>query len=963
MNLLYNGFAVHEIGEFTISSSREYEEGQRAKVTLKVAVTLFERTYADNYALVTSLKAALLTREAVLQWTDTDTQEDYVNQTVTLQSDDLPDEWGTYQMSFNLVFVYYEQNLTTNNLPLVYSPGSSPVTLGNVSKFSETVTSERFSPYHSHRSMVKGKIAVSGFLLTDTTASLDDRRTDLIALEQALKTALASKEGTLQFGPSGSVFNQTVRVEEFTAEIDQLHYAVNWSFSASYTLFPDESNFATVEYQADQKDQNTGEQFLSITGKIVSGTEAAARTKLAALIPTVLAQYGYNTASQQQRNDSTAHQVSANADGDFFTELSFTLEYRRWRSDNQTATFQKTGGSTPIPFGNVRTWDYHYTARRFNDQRSQRQRAGGSISATGTWLGDPTLSLSARRTALLAAQAAMVNEVNNADGTLVYGPFSQVVRIEDLRAEINQAMTGIDWSFTATWSLFPSESGYATVDFTVAQNSNAEDGEETLSFAGTILAPDEALARTKLGTLRTTMLTTYGYNINQQLRPQSTVRSVYANGDATQTLAGHEASDGTTFIELTFSEEYRRRRSSLVSWTMGTNSRSDISTGLMLTTFSGTVVASGSSVSAAYATALAKAAVLGAGMESTVGGNAFMRNSQINWDQRQIQSGNVVEFVRLSFNYEYQSKLATGQAYLEVNTDTNVETFGTDSITVSGYVIATDAATAATLYGSQVRTAFNTSLIQGERKTQSKVLAQNSGGFTQQDIRLDFSFNVFSPKASGTVNYRYGISVSNDYLTLLSTTRIRGSVYALNAAAAATALAALMTGLGLGTVLREEHSTDSEYTSASAITGFIKYDFEQEFQNRITGISGVLEMKVTEAVKFSGVRWVVQPIPRASDGTGGVSIPQDAGLQEGSRTIRGSVTAATTAAAVSWARQQRALLTGDDNGNNYPQPEELEIEYVFVPRVDGVAIGSSANVQLYRINFGFSEILPYYPPA
>src|ERR1035437_8829889 len=101
MNLIFNGFALQNLGEFPISQTREYEEGQRAKVTLKVGVSIFERSYADNYAFVQQLREALRTQEAVLQWTNTDTNTDYLNQTVTLQSSDLPDEWGQYQMQFN----------------------------------------------------------------------------------------------------------------------------------------------------------------------------------------------------------------------------------------------------------------------------------------------------------------------------------------------------------------------------------------------------------------------------------------------------------------------------------------------------------------------------------------------------------------------------------------------------------------------------------------------------------------------------------------------------------------------------------------------------------------------------------------------------------------------------------------------------------------------------------------------
>ena len=65
--------------------------------------------------------------------------------------------------------------------------------------------------------------------------------------------------------------------------------------------------------------------------------------------------------------------------------------------------------------------------------------------------------------------------------------------------------------------------------------------------------------------------------------------------------------------------------------------------------------------------------------------------------------------------------------------------------------------------------------------------------------------------------------------------------------------------------------------------------------------------------------------------------------------------------ASAWAKAQRALLTGDALGGNCPQPEKWGTDYQFVPRIDGIPTGVSANVQLYRVSFAFGEVLPLYP--
>ena len=1064
MTLSYNGSEIGDLGEFTVAQQREFEDGQRVKVTLRVAVTLFERTYFDNYALVQQIVAALRTQNGVLQWTNDESGTDYVHQTVTVVSSDLPEEWGTYQMPVNLVFTYYEQGLVTNNLPLTYTPtNGKALTLGNVTKFSEAASAERFSPFHSQRVAVKGEVSVSGWLLVDTTLALEDRRAALARAKSDFLTAMTTADGLLQFGAEGSVFNRVVRPERPTVEIDQLLYAVNWTFTASYAVFPDEADFATVDYQAEERDPETGEKVLLLSGKITATDESLARGQLAALLPVALAQYGYDGDNVvQMRSDTSPHTVSANADGDTFTELTFTIEFKTWRADNQEAAFTKTGNTEAVPLGNVRTWELAYQGRRFNDMRSQRQRAGGTLSASGTLAGDPADSLTDRRAALLAAQEAMLAEVNGADGTLTYGAFEQVVRVEELRANINQAITGIDWTMTANYSLFPNESGYATCEFTATPRTNNEDGEETLNVSGRILAPDETLARAKLAALLAKVAQQYGYAPGQAIRNDVKVVSVYANGDQTAGLAAMEdQSDdfkGTTFIELSFEQEYRRRVATLVSWTMQSASKSDCGSGLVMTTFTGTVTAGGA-IGPAYNAAVAKARWLAARGASQLGASAVKLSEQLTWDSRQVTAAGIEEGVRLAFAFEYQAKLGAGWSQVQLSTETNYTAIGVDTLAVSGAVVAMDEATARMLYQATVRGSYvtamvteervrtavaqfqrpaemggSTDLVMGQAVTVPYQISSNGvpvdltgltvqfqwmgtwraavvvdapsgqvaaqltavdtgtagsyallfmvgavnygplnytvtptatpGTMVSQWLRLEYSFTVLLPGRAGPAAGRHSVTVSNDYLTLTRRTQIRGSVYAATLPEAGGFADAILAGI-TGSVLKDERTQDLEWNGAITTTKTLKLDFDAEAVDKITGLAGVLECHVSEAVKYSGTRWVVQPVPRATDGTGGVSIVQDGGLTEGGRTVRGSVTAASLAAAQDWAIQQRVLLGVDADGNGYRLPEEMETDYEFVPRTDGVAVvvdgEGEINVRLWRVSFTFGEILPNYP--
>lgn len=971
MNFFYDGLAIHNLGECSVSQTREYEGGeapQRCKVTLRLMVDLFEETFADNYALGNQLVAALKNPQGVLRWDDPDTNGTYLNQAVTVARHDLPEDpngWGTFHQRAVLEFFYYEQNLAPGNLVLRATGSGGPIELKNVTRWEERTEIERAGVMKSERRQAIGRLKVSGQLLADATLDVASRREALFELKAEL-SALEDKEVAVSFGPGGgtgpTAFNETVRVDDLSVEVDQAVYALAWSFSAHWTKFPDESNYATVDLQVEQRDNNTGELFLTLTGKIAATDEDTARNKLYVMVAAVAAQYGFGSA-QELRNDTGVSKLETSGDGEAFIELTFTQELRQWRADNQLATFKRSNaGGTLSDLGNVKTWVLNYEARRFNEQRSQRQHAGGRIEATGTWAGDPAQALATRRTALLAKQAALLAEVNNADGTLKYGAFTQVVRVDNFRAEINQAITGIDWSLGANYSLFPAESGYATVEFSVSQRSSVEDGEETLSFSGRILAPDEKLARAKLGTLRTTMLATYGYGLEQQLKSESGVNGVFANGDRTTGLESNEASDGTTFTELTFSEEYRRRRANLVSWHLKTSTKDDAGSGLVSTSFAGSVIASGATVADAYNAALAQAQALGAGQETVIGGNAFLRMSTISWDKRQTTAGNVEEFVRLEFSYEYQSK-SSRITYLEMNVGTVVDAFGIDTTDVSGVIVAADFTTADTLY-ALVRAPYAGSLLRNERinKGSSGQPQTNLTGITHlQDTRYEFSFQVLRLKSMSRVTYRYGLTVSIDFLTLELSTRVHGSVYAFNAAGASIAVATLVGGLGVGSgasLLRSETSQENEYATESGAQ-FVKLDFDYAYVKGMAG--GLCEMRVTEEVTYSGVRWAVQTTVKNDDGSGGYSVPQDLSVQEGNRTVRGSVTAGDLGTAQAWARKQRALLTGDADGGSFPTPERMETDYEFVPRIDGVVVGTGQNVRLFRVNFVFGEILPNYP--
>ena len=175
----------------------------------------------------------------------------------------------------------------------------------------------------SQRRETKGKIHVEGQFFGDTTQALAARRSALAGQAAAMVEALNSSEGVLTFGsgvsgPGSGVFSGKVRIEEFTADLDQLVNAVNYAFTCSYTLFPDEGDYATAEWTAGERDDFTGQVVLTVAGKIGAPDEASARVKLGAILGQCVSDYGYR-GGRQPHLEATPNGISANSDGDTFT--------------------------------------------------------------------------------------------------------------------------------------------------------------------------------------------------------------------------------------------------------------------------------------------------------------------------------------------------------------------------------------------------------------------------------------------------------------------------------------------------------------------------------------------------------------------------------------------------------------------------------------------------------------------
>ncbi len=655
-----------------------------------------------------------------------------------------------------------------------------------------------------------------------------------------------------------------------------------------------------------------------------------------------------------------------NSSGTYQQALIFTCRYElvgleTEGTDHLRGSFTKTGNG-PIELGNIATFRRGFRQSYYSEWRNIRERATGNGSCTGEMLAaDSANPVATRRSQLDAKIKQLEAELNGKDGVLVYGPidapmFNQLVKIETFSGEINQAVTGIRWTFDFSYTNYPDEATYAGADYTVDSRDDKDSGDTVITLNGRIIAANETIALAKLNSIRTLAMGQYGFVASNLVSTVKTPRQIDAN-------------DGATFLELTFSEAYRRRMANVLSRTITVNTSVEDTNGFMTITYSGRVVASGTTASAAYATASAAARELGDNK------HPFRLSGKITRNDRQTDASAAVEHISVEYNFDYRIKGT--RLYLESESATSSDTFGADSERVSGFVVASSYAEAVSKYLELVRNAYNSRLVQNEElskggQSMAKGTYNSSGTFaassgtTDLFTRLNFSFMAFKEKASGYA-IQYAFSSSHDYVALSEQVSIRGTLSGTQAVLQAAldrtsgnVLDTFLSSFEGDTRKREGGDRSGNRQKQGATDVILTVEFTETFKGRISALAQIIQCEVNEEITYSGTRYVALDIPD------GPSVVQDCGIVPGSRVISGSVIAATEAAAMQFIESMRVLSfpTGTGGGvapaTRYQNPPRVGTKFTFIPQSVGVARGAGANFQAVQKTFEFSEILPVF---
>lgn len=640
----------------------------------------------------------------------------------------------------------------------------------------------------------------------------------------------------------------------------------------------------------------------------------------------------------------------------------------------------------PVSLGHTHLWREGKSYSRVSALRSQRSGGSGKVSASGQFLANPAEDYETRAAALLAAKAALDAELAEKDGELRYFrpngltaqmAFSKTVRVEEWDCQVNQAVTALDWSLTAGWSEFPDEAGYAMAEFEVKTREDAESGQVILTLSGKIGAQSAAAAQAKLVLLRAAYVPA----------PSGGAGYALMRKDASERNVAMDI-DGESFLELSFDEEYRKSAGAILNWDLRVSDSEELKSGMVRRTYAGSVTGqSNASWDAAYQAAVAKARALGDGKHQ------FKTGSAITADDAQTSSDRITTlptlFCRVDFSFEYELK--SDRVWIEATAETAEDTFGRDTESVSGSVVARSFAIAQG-YVNTMLAGYSDRLILNKRTSQVKhqtpLASGNSGAVSSpprltggsvttinsgetndgtlaaQEVRVEFSFSVHKSKTD--IAIKYGLEVENDYTALKTMTTVSGTVSARNAEEAQLGLAQLMTTLAVaGVKLRERTGESREQfygDGTKDIQAFLTFDFSQSFERALTGTALIVRCEVSEEIKHSGIRWVAQPT------AAGRVVVQGCGYDAGARLVRAEALAATAGAAEDWVRRQFELpYGGTEPGARYGKPPVFERSAGFLSLTDGVwrdgtfgGVDMESNVLMQRVSGTFEEILPDY---
>lgn len=354
LELIYNGTNLHDLGVITIASqSSTYSpdtlpqlETRQIVVRVDAWASSFDYNYDTLYANIKAVRAALATQNKILKWISPNDGATQLERPVKVIRHNLPEDpnaVGVMHQQIEIVFEYEVNRTQASALTLTLTGvGKQAIDMGHVTGWKDDLANAFYSEWKNVRRRSSGSVTARGEIfvgLAETGATSDTRPTQILAKLTALKDSLLAGSTvhvtyagpTPQGGSADTFFDKDVKLESFSADVDQDPNTgkIRWSMTFSYSAYPDDSAIAAAEFtSALSKDQESGRQTLTLSGRIVAVDETTALSKLASLTASILSSYSMSSVGIL-RDDVTKQWVNANDTGgnDQFLELSFSRSY------------------------------------------------------------------------------------------------------------------------------------------------------------------------------------------------------------------------------------------------------------------------------------------------------------------------------------------------------------------------------------------------------------------------------------------------------------------------------------------------------------------------------------------------------------------------------------------------------------------------------------------------------------
>jgi hypothetical protein len=323
LRITYAGYAFHEAGVCHYGHSMSPEGASAAPRKLNESFSIkqrfFETTFADNEARWADLKDVLRANPSGLLTISDERGGVIENRNVHFAGIDGPEEWGQYRREITVKFAGIGGVLTIDALSAGYTPsGGAMVVLPNVGNWNGAIKTERPSTHANIRREAMESVNANGKWTADPALSLTQRRDALLTKQAEIKAAARCKDGTLDFG----TFSKVMQIDQLTAEIDEGMEELNWSLSAFRRDFPD-GNYAELDYEVattDEREESV--QTVTLSGRCVAHTKAAATTAVLALKSQWLS--GRQFLGQELK----AHALQGTDGEDDCIEMTFTFRFR-----------------------------------------------------------------------------------------------------------------------------------------------------------------------------------------------------------------------------------------------------------------------------------------------------------------------------------------------------------------------------------------------------------------------------------------------------------------------------------------------------------------------------------------------------------------------------------------------------------------------------------------------------------